>query len=245
MVIYDRIAPFYNRALSRPFFNYLRPVVQALLREYDINPPASILEVACGPGHLCAYLRERRYTVTGLDISLMQGTASPHRYGFPFAVARMQALPVTGTFDVVFNLYDSINHLMTLPDLELTFREVNQVLRPEGYFIFDTNNRTAFKRIWADRTPYVHTEDDFTLTMTTSYSTKDRTSTALVHVQTPDGEIVSTFHERYFTRREIRATLKRAGLHLLRHTPWCPSKESYLGTAVKDLWIAIRHETGK
>lgn len=238
-MIYDRIAPYYNRALSRPFFTYLRPVISEILSRHRVAPPANILEVACGPGHLSAYLQERRFRVTGCDLSLMQGTTSPHRNGIPFLVARMQALPFFHTFDAMFNMYDSINHLHSVPDLASTFREAKRLLQPGGLFVFDTNNRTAFTRIWGDPTPYRHEEDDFTLTMETMYSPRERMSRAVVTVKSPKGEIVSDFRERYFTRREIRAGLRETGFTLLEHRPWCPSVKAYRGVKVKDLWVAV------
>lgn len=236
-MIYDQIAPYYNRALSRPFFSLQLPTIMKLLNRFDILPGSKILEVACGPGHLSGYLSDRKYRVWGLDISLMQMTTSPNRYGFPFAVAEMQHLPFKDSFDIILNLYDSINHLMSVEDLEITMVEVSRCLKTGGYFIFDTNNRTAFKRVWGDKRPYTHRGDDFTLEMISSYSARTRTSEAYVTVYTGEDEITGCLRERYFTRKEIRQAVRVSQMTIVEHKPWCPSKRAYLGKAVKDLWV--------
>ncbi|HPR65248.1 MAG TPA: class I SAM-dependent methyltransferase [Thermoanaerobaculia bacterium] len=240
MVIYDRIAPYYNRVLSRPFFAFLRPAIMSIFETYGIHRRSRILEVACGPGHLCAYLADRAFDITGCDLSIGQRLASSHRQSFPFVVSRMQNLPFRQPFDVILNLYDSLNHLLTLSDLSSTFDETYRLLVPGGWFIFDTNTKLAFKRIWGSRTPFIHEESDFTMVMETRYSSGTRMSEAIVTVRDGEGEIVSTLKERYFTPGEIRNNLKNSGLGLVDKIPWCPSKDAYHGLAVKDIWIARR-----
>jgi SAM-dependent methyltransferase len=54
------------------------------------------------------------------------------------SMADMSAIP-SKSVDMVFS-GESVEHV-TRSDLELVFKEVNRILKPDGYFIFDTPNR--------------------------------------------------------------------------------------------------------
>ena len=59
--------------------------------------------------------------------------------------ARNIALP--GRFSAVFSTFDSLNHVMSLDELEQVFRGVFAVLASGGYFVFDLNMEEGFRSI--------------------------------------------------------------------------------------------------
>jgi SAM-dependent methyltransferase len=58
-------------------------------------------------------------------------------------------------FDVIFCLFDSINHLRRLSDWKKAFAAVRRRLLPSGCFIFDINKQRKLERLIA-APPWVH-----------------------------------------------------------------------------------------
>ena len=51
-------------------------------------------------------------------------------------------------FDAAFSTSASLNHIMTLADLTLVFRNLYQALRPGGLFVFDLNHPDQMQKWW-------------------------------------------------------------------------------------------------
>lgn len=96
-----------------------------------LPPGGRVLEVAHGPGHMLAELRQRGYAVTGIDLSPQMG-ALARRAQTPLARARVQNLPFED------NTFASI--LSTFPTEfmvdEAALRELWRVAQPGGVAVF-------------------------------------------------------------------------------------------------------------
>ena len=100
-------------------------------------PPLTVLDLACGDGHLLALLRASRpdgqLTLLGVDLSEGELCAARTRLGDQAALYRCKAqhLPfASGLIDVVF----SHLALMLMDDADGVLREVRRVLKPGGLF---------------------------------------------------------------------------------------------------------------
>jgi hypothetical protein len=51
-------------------------------------------------------------------------------------------------FDAVICLFDSLNHLLSVSDLELAFHSVYSCLKPGGLFLFDVNTESGYALYW-------------------------------------------------------------------------------------------------
>ncbi|MCY3844517.1 MAG: class I SAM-dependent methyltransferase [Acidobacteria bacterium] len=92
-----------------------------------------VLEVGCGSGYLCEYVRALGASVVGCDISLPETTVAP------FVQADGVALPFRQSFDVVLS-FDVFEHI---PDSDRHLREVRRVLRPGGHYLLQTPNKVT------------------------------------------------------------------------------------------------------
>lgn len=125
-------ARYADGAAYRDCFAYSRHRLQACLEQFlpDQGNGLQVLDVGCGTGHHAAWLRERGFTVVGIDGSAaMLQRARAHDSGIPFIQADAEALPVAdGRFDIVL----CIELLRYLPRMQPCLAELARVLRPGG-----------------------------------------------------------------------------------------------------------------
>ena len=60
----------------------------------------------------------------------------------------MRSLDFKREFELVTSWFDALNYLLTLKDLERTFKGVYTALRRQGLFIFDMNTINALSKVW-------------------------------------------------------------------------------------------------
>ncbi|HHP7245728.1 MAG TPA: bifunctional 2-polyprenyl-6-hydroxyphenol methylase/3-demethylubiquinol 3-O-methyltransferase UbiG [Elainellaceae cyanobacterium] len=108
-----------------------------------------VLDVGCGGGFTCEFLAARGAIVSGIDQSapcIASATAHARRSNLAIAYQHgySEALPYPDQrFDGVVCV-DVLEHVANVPQ---TLREIERVLKPGGFFWFDTINRTLKSRI--------------------------------------------------------------------------------------------------
>ncbi len=102
------------------------------------------LDVGCGGGFTCEFMAKRGVAVSGLDLSRKcletarkhaaeTGLDIEYKYGFA------EQIPWdANTFDAVICV-DVLEHVAGVPKV---ISEIHRVLKPNGFFFFDTINRT-------------------------------------------------------------------------------------------------------
>ncbi|MBT4856944.1 class I SAM-dependent methyltransferase [Candidatus Uhrbacteria bacterium] len=106
----------------------------------------SILELACGTGSVLKHLN-KRYELHGLDSSLnMLSVARKKVSSANFSHQDMRTFTFGRTFDVIFCVFDSINHLLKLSDWKKVFNQAYRHLEDNGVFIFDMNTLLKLQR---------------------------------------------------------------------------------------------------
>ena len=107
---------------------------QLALEGLPIAPETSVLDLCCGSGQTTQFLVERSRYVTGLDaspLSLKRAQKNVPQASYIEAFAEAMPFP-DNHFDVV---HTSVAlHEMEPQQLQKILREVQRVLRPEGYF---------------------------------------------------------------------------------------------------------------
>ena len=104
----------------------------------------NVLDVGCGGGFTCEFLASRGAQVTGVDQSAAcVQAASQHadkaNLKINYKQAQAEQLPFEkASFDAVVCV-DVLEHVEDLPQ---TIAEIGRVLKPGGWFCFDTINRT-------------------------------------------------------------------------------------------------------
>lgn len=126
---------------------YLPAAMPALERLFFTNIPsgARILDLCCGSGHVTKELISRGYRVTGVDNSAeLISLAKKELPGNDFRVQDVTALSLEMRYEGVLSTFDSLNHILSLDDLQRIFERVYAVLEPGGLFVFDMNLDEAY-----------------------------------------------------------------------------------------------------
>jgi SAM-dependent methyltransferase len=144
---YDRFAWIYNQHWGG-FSQLVMPILDALVLA-DLPKDARVLDVACGTGHVSSQLEARGYRVTGLD-----GSEQMLRYArenaplSQFLLEDARSFHLPPKFDAAVSTFDSLNHILELPEMEAAFRNIFASLKPGGRFAFDLNLEPGYIAGW-------------------------------------------------------------------------------------------------
>ena len=162
-------SPFYLMQCS---FNPARVgyFKRILLTELNVNPEGkSALEVGCGGGILCEEIARMGFDVTGIDpsehsLQIAANHARANGLLINYQQATGEDLPIPdNSTDIVF-CCDVLEHVRDVPRV---ISEIHRVLKPGGYFCYDTLNRTYLSKLvainisqvwkrWAFAPPNIH-----------------------------------------------------------------------------------------
>ena len=209
---YDAIAGVYNRHWGY-FADRIYPVLHRLVLR-DLPPGGAVLDLCCGTGQLAAVLSEKGYAVTGVDGSEgMIEIARENAPGVEFLVQDARELSLDRRFAAVFSTFDSLNHVMSLDDLERVFRSVDAVLENGGRFVFDLNMEEAYVTRW--RGSFGMVEDDLVCVARSSRDEKERIGRMDLTVFESDGtgwkRTDVSLIQRWYPEMDITERLRSAG----------------------------------
>src|SRR5947208_11613722 len=115
----------------------------------------NVLELGCGTGSMLKHLQDA-YEVSGLDLSgkmlLIARKKVPRATLFRQNMVDFQ---IDDRFDVIFCVFDSINHVRRFSDWKKVFANARRHLTPAGCFIFDINTQRKLERHISEP-PWVH-----------------------------------------------------------------------------------------
>ena len=110
-----------------------------------VQPPAEVIDICCGSGHVTKELVKRGYRVTGVDSSAdLIALAQQQLPLTDFFVQDVCALELPGRYAAAVSTFDSLNHILTLPDLQRAFFNIHAALESGAPFVFDMNLHEAY-----------------------------------------------------------------------------------------------------
>jgi SAM-dependent methyltransferase len=221
---YTALPAYYDRwqkSYGKDYSTLIAPRLFSTLQRYQV-PVSTFADVGCGTGTLALMLARRGWRGYGVDASpgmLREARAKvPGSNGnVQFLEQDMRTLALPGPVRVISALFDVLNHLTRLRDLQAALRAVHRLLLPSGLFIFDTNNERCYATLWNKTEAIEHR--DFTLILRNTYLPSRRLARSHVTIlpskplrANREQEIV---RERCYTHDEIRETLAAAGFQIL------------------------------
>jgi predicted TPR repeat methyltransferase len=152
MTSYGRFGEFYDAVMGDR-----RAEAEQVTELIRVAKPGArnVLELGCGTGSILKYLQDA-YEVSGLDISAKM--LSIARKKVPRSKLFRQDMVdfrINARFEVIFCVFDSINHVRRFSDWKKVFAAVRRHLLPGGCFIFDINTQPKLERLIAGP-PWVH-----------------------------------------------------------------------------------------
>jgi SAM-dependent methyltransferase len=225
MTSYEQFGTFYDAVMGDR--SAAADYVIELIR--TAKPDAkSVLELGCGTGSILKRL-QGHYEVSGLDSSATM--LSLARKKVPRAKLFLQDMvgfSIAGQFDVIFCVFDSINHIQRLSDWKRVFSAVHRHLAQGGCFIFDINTQRKLERLIAGP-PWVHSFAKNLLIITVTGLSKGRSNwnvkvfehidgnqfalheEDIVEVSFPSPQIVAALRAHYLNVRIVDPDRDRPG----------------------------------
>ena len=207
---YDEFAAVYNRHWGEDSLGSFPHLERLVLGQLD--PGSTILDVCCGTGQFARKLTDEGFRVVGIDASCeMLRHAAVNAPGAQFACADVRRFCLFRKFDSAISLYDSLNHLLTLPDLEAAFLNVSSCLATGGRFAFDLNTEIKYRTAWSGT--WTIEDPGTTTSVTVSYDEDTRLAEFRATISSSDRIRPDTVHLRqtwYRIPTVVRA-LERSG----------------------------------
>ena len=208
---YSRLSEFYDNGWG-DFAESSQRFVATTLDKYGVRG-GKILEVACGTGILAIHLARAGYTVLGIDRSpemvALAAVKGQDVDGVEFRVADMRVLKLKTQFDAALCMFDSINYLTELCDVEAMVASIASILNHRGIFIFDFNCPIIYSAY--DGETVKRRVKEGILLQELTYDESRRLAQTVFRF--PNGD-VETHMQRAYELDEIEPILMAAGLRI-------------------------------
>jgi ubiquinone/menaquinone biosynthesis C-methylase UbiE len=188
----------------------------ALLSGRPIWAGSKLLDLATGTGSIALEFAERGCHVTGLDISApmiaeAKRKAAARELDVSFICADLTSFHLPAEFDHAVCVYDSLNYIRDVHDLERAFANIRRALKPGGLFIFDVNTVRALEAELFTQTS--RPDAPVRYQWRSKYNPRTRTSRIKMDfaiVETGE-KFTIVQRQRAYTDAELRSLLHRSG----------------------------------
>ena len=215
----------YSLKLGRGFLSYWKD-------NFPEESMQSHLDVCCGTGTLCGFMKEHGIDTTGYDLS--EGMIRKARQNYPginFIVADAAEFNDGRQYDFATCTDDAVNHITEPEIVKKAFRTTANELRQGGLFFFDLNIAEKLQ-IGDPYTKGLNAEEELIYHIV-------RTSEKTIEVRVTHQcrgiiDWQDKVCERMYSEDEIRQYLREAGLELLE----CRNDFYEATRPVKNIYIA-------
>ncbi|MEO3947838.1 methyltransferase domain-containing protein [Gorillibacterium sp. CAU 1737] len=161
---YGHFAAVYDRLMEdMPYEDWLS-FVEESWRLHGLKP-VRVVDLGCGTGTITLPLAQRKYAMTGIDLSADMLTVARKKaedageFGITWLEQDMRDWALPNAADAVISLCDCLNYLTEEEDIRAAFRAAYEGLAPGGLFLFDVNTEHRF-RVYAEEQPFLLNEED-------------------------------------------------------------------------------------
>ncbi len=212
---YEKFAEVYDTFMDNTFYEDYYKFILKILGRLKFKPN-TILEVACGTGKLTQRFHKEGYMIEGLDLS-EEALKIAKSKGLNVYQGNMIEFKLENQYDIVLNIFDSLNYIQKLSDLHKCFNSINKHLPKSGLFIFDMNSDFKINKVIPTFKTEYYKVGDTELIWLNSHETDTWIAEMILFVKTNDK--YERFHEKHiekaYTLGEIKIALKKANFELL------------------------------
>lgn len=245
--LYERIAAFENPA-------QVSKDIRDALQNLEISPPGTLGDLGAGTGLMSVLLAELGWQVHGLELSeAMIAVARENAARLPGLVQSRLAwsqgdistftLPAGVLWDGAVCLHNTVNHLVTLEQVEKFAGCVFAALKPGGALIMDSDTVFSFREFFDHEPTVVWDDGHHRVTRSCRFDreTGRARHVAVLEQHGPDGwqrQSEEHLELQYHEEESLRAVFAEAGFLLAGASPYNPNPKLYQGDIIpKVLWV--------
>ncbi len=163
----DNYGEIFSKVYNERWTGFSRSIAPIIINKIKIAFPNTepedikVLDLCCGTGQMAELLTKEGYDVTGIDISpFMLNHAKKNAPQARFILDDATRFKLDTPVHVVISLFDALNHLDGMGELNQCFSRTCKALKDDGMLLFDLNTRKGLSR-WNGIT--IEDSSDFTL----------------------------------------------------------------------------------
>lgn len=135
--LYQSLAKYYDKIYKWKDYKKEVDFLEWLFKRFKLKVN-DILEVACGTGAHTVLLKERGYSILGIDINKeMLDVAKEKIKDVEFIQGDMRKLKLRRKFDCILCLFSSVAYNQNYDELEQTLKNFYNHLKEKGILVFD------------------------------------------------------------------------------------------------------------
>ena len=215
---YEGLAPIYDYVMRHVDYEEWVGYVHELFTRFG-QRPSRLVDLACGTGSVTLEFDARGYRVSGIDasaamIQVARQKAAGLDRTISFSTGDMRQLRGLGPFDGAVCLYDSINYLMSLSEVDDALEQVWHILAPSSLFIFDICTEKNSLHYFGD----VHGSEDgdgFSYTRHSYYDRDERLQINAFDIRFNNRRVTETHSQRIYRHDEMVARVEASPFELL------------------------------
>ncbi|NJN15567.1 MAG: methyltransferase domain-containing protein [Oscillochloris sp.] len=204
--------------LQRYIFDPEHTVAEVLmLRDLLPEPPADLLDLACGQGRHSIPLAQGGFQVTGLDASpelLAQAkhAAAAAAVTATFVAGDMRTIPYVECFDAAINMFTAFGYFADEAENQAVLNGIARALKPGGRLVMELAHRDRAVQA-PQHNDWYELDDGTTVWLRRHFDAVRGISTTIERWRDPEGNEHERYHRiRLYTATELGAMLRSAGL---------------------------------
>jgi SAM-dependent methyltransferase len=213
---YSSLAMAYDRIVEHVDYQQWYQHIRSIMTRYVENPEL-VLELGCGTGRFGAKFSADGYRIFGLDRSVdMLRVARARTFkNFRVFCGDMTAFAVSGKFDFIFSVHDTMNYLLHKNDVRKAFRCARGAMHEGSIFMFDITTEYNIANNFENVTN-TYDISGCTVEWGNSFDRRRRLVRSTLRFHGADGSVEEENHyQRIYSVEEISALLEKEKFELL------------------------------
>lgn len=217
--MYKIFSKLYDKFMKYSDYGAWENQMEELIKEGKPNGN-TLLDIGCGTGELLLRMA-KNYKCDGMDLSedmlKIAFKKLKHREVGLF-LGNMIDFDTGKTYDIMVSLFDTVNHILTLDELECHFKSVYKSLNQNGIYIFDVVDRKFMNEMFPNDL-FVDNRKDLTCIWEHEIDGGIDYIDATYFLKNSRGswdKFTESYTKKIFTEDEIKKSVLNANLKLIK-----------------------------